>query len=155
MSKKTLIVSVVMIIFGLAGCQKGANYPTDPKKALTEYISKTFALSSEKDQQELLQYLTGEAQARLKEMSPAEFKAKLVDQKRQFVKLAFREVKPVSKSEVDITYELVYLDQAKGQDTRVTNKKLCALVLESGRWLIKDVTNIKELIEYKNEMSLP
>jgi hypothetical protein len=29
------------------------------------------------------------------------------------------------------------------------------MVLDGGRWYIADVRNIKELVEYRNEMSLP
>ena len=29
------------------------------------------------------------------------------------------------------------------------------MVLDKGKWFISDVKNIKELVEYKDEMSLP
>ena len=56
---------------------------------------------------------------------------------------------------MNITYELAYVDQSRGSGAKITNKKLCQMKLESGKWVINDVHNIKELVEYQNEMSLP
>jgi hypothetical protein len=64
-------------------------------------------------------------------------------------------VKAQSNTETNLTYELTYIDKTKGSDARVTNKRMCEMVLENGTWQIREVHNIKELIEYKNEMSLP
>lgn len=132
----------------------------DPKKSLSDYISQSFSIKSVDDKPRLLAFLTGDVKARLGSWSEDQFRAAFIDSKRDFIKLAFKEVKDVSPAEVQITYELTYTDQGKVQDGRkhevkVTNKKLCQLVLEQGKWRISDVKNIKELIEYKNELSLP
>ena len=100
-------------------------------------------------------YLTGEAKARLSAWSEDQFRQAFIDSKRQFLKLAFKEAKKINPDEMDITYEISYLDKARGSNVRVTNKKMGQLVYEQGKWMIKDVHNIKELIEYQNEMSLP
>ncbi len=127
----------------------------DPKNRLNEYISKSFSVKSLEDRQTLATYLTGEARNRLSAWSDEQFRQAFIESKRQFLKLAFREVKNHSPTEVQITYELSYIDQSKGHDAKVTNKKFCQMVSENGNWLIRDVQNIKELIEFKDELSLP
>jgi hypothetical protein len=67
----------------------------------------------------------------------------------------FSEVRNPSPQDAMITYELTYLDQSKGHDAKVTHKKTAELSRKDERWLISEVKNLKEMIEYKNEMSLP
>lgn len=140
------------------GCTK-SEVVGDPKGRLTEYISRSFSIKSPEDRKLLLNYLTGDVKSRLSGWSDDQFREAFIDSKREFIKLAFREVKEISPVEVQITYELTYMDQGKGhekaREAKVTNKKLCQLVYEQGRWYISDVRNIKELVEYKNELALP
>ena len=138
----------------LSACTS-SSVSNDPKKRLSEYISRSFSVKGIEDRGQLSQYLTGDAKNRLYAWSDEQFLQAFVDSKRQYIKHVYNEVKNLSESEVNITYELTYLDQGKGHDARVTNKKLCRMVLEQGKWLISDVRNIKELVEYRNELSLP
>lgn len=137
-----------------SSCKTSQPISNDPKIRLQEYISKTFAVDSTDDRAVMLSYLGGTARTRLAAWSDEQFRSAFIENKRQFVKLAFKEIKPVSSTEVNITYELTYLDQGRG-DARITNRKLSQMVLEDRRWLIAEVRNINELIEYRNEMSLP
>ena len=66
-----------------------------------------------------------------------------IELKRQFLKLAFREVKQISPNAVSVTYELTYLDQGKGRDAKVTNKKFAQMLKEQGKWVVGSVRNIK------------
>jgi hypothetical protein len=131
----------------------------DPKKVIQEYISRSFAVKSASDREALLALLTRDAKNRLSAWSDDQFREAFIDSKRQFVKLAFTESKSESPVETSITYELSYVDQSRGQnkgnDAKITQKKLAQLVKEQDHWLISDVRNIKELVEYKDEMSLP
>ncbi len=154
-SKRVLkLAAAVVLATGLSACFGEKPVSNDPKVRLQEYISRSFAVDAVEDRQEMLGYLGGTAKTRLAAWTDEQFRRAFVEQKRQFVKLAFKEVKPVSPTEVNITYELTYLDQGRG-DARVTNRKLSQLVLENQRWVIAEVRNINELIEYRNEMSLP
>ncbi len=126
----------------------------DPKKKLTEYIEKSFNVRNTEDKKVLLGFLSGEAKNRLSAWSDEQFKEAYIDSKRKFEKLVFNEYKQISPQEAAITYVLTYTDK-RGGDVQVTNKKLCKMVLENNHWFINEVKNIKELIEYKNEMSLP
>lgn len=139
----------------LVSCFEKSDEANDPKKRLTDYISKTFSIRQTGDKKDLLDYLSGDARARLEAWSEEQFSQAFIENKRQFIKLIFQEVKKLSPTEVSITYELTFLDQAKGRDAKVTNKKLSQLTLQNGQWLIHDVRNIKELVEYRNEMALP
>jgi hypothetical protein len=137
--------------------QEGAD---DPKQRLNEYISRSFAVAGPQDRATLASYLTGEAKTRIQGWSDEQFRQAFIDSKRQFIKLAFKEMKAVSAKEVNITYELSYQSnysdaQGKPHDAKVTNRKLAQMVRENDQWMIADVRNIKELVEYKNEMSLP
>ncbi len=146
---------MVLALVSTTACTNHSNVAADPKKVLQEYISRSFAVKSESDRQGLLSLLTREAKSRLSAWSEDQFREAFIDSKRQFVKLAFTEVKAESSQETSITYELSYIDQAKGHDAKVTQKKLAQMVQDQGRWLISDVRNIKELVEYRDEMSLP
>lgn len=139
----------------LNGCTGNNESQEDPKRRLNAYISQSFAIHGPEDREKLQSFLTGQARTRLAAWSDDQFRQAFVDTKRQFVRLAFVEEKKKSPTEVDLTYELSYTDQGRGHDAKVTNKKLCQMVQEKGVWLIRDVQNIKELVEYRNEMTFP
>lgn len=152
------LLCVLVLLSQVVGCSRldsRLSGPDDPKKRLNEYISKSFSVRQIQDRNQLADYLTGDARNRLHAWSDEQFKEAFIDSRRQFIKLAFREVKPTSGTEVSITYELTYLEQGRGSEAKVTNRKLAQMVKEQGKWVIKEVRNIKELIEYRNEMSLP
>jgi hypothetical protein len=144
----------------MVGCTPRLDPSQDPRKSLTDYISQSFSIKTRDDRSRLLVFLTGDAKSRLAGWSEDQFREAFLESKREFLKLSFKEVKNVSSAEVQITYELSYIDPGRNRDgkkheAKVTNKKLCQLVLDQGKWLISDVRNIKELVEYKDEMSLP
>jgi hypothetical protein len=152
MSRMLLILVALLLA---SSCTKQEEISNDPKQRLKEYISRSFSVRSVQDRAELMGYLTGNAKSRLGAWSDDQFREAFIENKRQFIKISFPESKSVSPTEANITYELTYLDQSKGKDAKVMNKKLCNMVQEQGKWVISDVRNIKELIEYRNEMSLP
>ncbi len=155
MFRSIAIVFLICISGAASSCTNGEKGLDDPRRQLTDYISKSFAVRTIDDRRELLDHLGGEAKSRLAAWSDDQFREAFIESKKQFIKLAIQETKSLSQAEVNITYELTYLDQSKGRDAKVTNKKLAQLKLEQGRWLIGEVRNIKELVEYRNEMSLP
>ncbi|MBC7384618.1 MAG: hypothetical protein H7301_00465 [Cryobacterium sp.] len=136
------------------GCTQKVGDANDPKQRLTDYISTSFSVHTTADRLKLQNYLTGGAKNRLVSWSDEQFRQAFVDSKREFVKLAIRDVKAVNDNRTDLTYELTYLDQGRGPDARVTTKRMCEMSLENGKWFIREVKNIKELIEYKNEISI-
>ncbi len=148
------IVLLLGLVFSLGACSKKSG-GDDPKERLRDYISKSFSIRSPADRDELVSYLVGDAKIRLAAWSEEQFLQAFVDSKREFVKLAFKEVEKRSPQEVAITYELTYLDQSRGTDAKVTHKKLAQMVQREGRWYIAEVRNIKELVEFRNEMSIP
>ena len=154
MQSKKITTLVVCLLLALGGCSKRGG-GTDPKDRLRDYISKSFSIRAKADRTDLTGFLTGDAKTRLAAWSDEQFLQAFVDSKREFVKLAFKEIEKRSAQEVAITYELTYLDQSRGIDAKVTNKKLAQMVERDGRWFISEVRNIKELVEYRNEMSLP
>lgn len=139
------------------GCSTKPDAFGDPKKVLSEYISRSFHVTSPSDRQELLAYLSHDARSRLSAWSDDQFREAFIEDKRDFLGLSFTELKKVSPDKLTVTYELSYVDQGRGpgHDARVTQKKLAEMVREQGRWTIADVRNIKELLEYRNEMALP
>lgn len=152
-SNKTLIAA--LIFGGLTGCTSSKKAPDTPKDFLQDYISQSFAVNDLKDREVLIRYLTGAAKTRLVAWSDEQFVDAFIKSRRQFVNLSVSEIKTQSPKEVAITYELTYLDQSKGHDAKVTHKKFAQLIRSEEKWLISEVKNLKELIEYKNEMSLP
>jgi hypothetical protein len=154
--KAKVLISFVFIST-IISCSPRQGQIEDPSRRLSEYISKSFSVKGIEDKNELISYLTGEAKVRLGNWSEDQFREAFIDSKRQFKKLSIREVKPISPQHKVITYELTFSDWGKGinHETKVTQKKLCDMVLEKGRWMIESVQNMKELIEYKNELSLP
>jgi len=151
MSFKTLSL---VVLFALSACTKSNTGDANPKQRLTDYVQVSFNVKEPSDKAKLVSFLTGGAKNRLAAWSDEQFSQAFIDTKREFIKLAIREMKSVSDTETNITYELSYYDQGRGADARVTTKRMCELVLENGTWYIKEVHNIKELIEYKNELSV-
>jgi len=151
-------VRTVLLVAGfsaLAACQSSQEGMDDPKKQLTNYISKSFAIRSLDDRKDLLDFLAGETKERLRTWSDDQFRQAFIDSKREFIKLAIVDMKKQSPEEANITYELTYLDQERGKDAKVTARRLARMREEGGRWLIQEVRNVKELVEFRNEMALP
>lgn len=151
-NKRVLILSLMLFI---VGCTSNAPSTNDSKTRLSDYISKTFSIRSVEDKTVLLTYLSGDAKTRLSAWSDEQFRETFIDRKRKFVRLFIADFKTISAAENSITYELTYEDSVNGKDTKVTQKKVAQLVNEGGAWYIKEVRSVKELLEYKNEMSLP
>jgi hypothetical protein len=161
-----ILVSLLILGISLTSCTFSPDPSKDPKRSLSDYVSLSFSVKDLEDKARLLNFLTGDVKSRLAGWSDDQFRDAFIESKKEFQRLYFSEVKEVSPSEVQITYELTYLDHGKYTDSRkyedgkrheakVTNKKLCQMKLEKGKWLISDVRNIKELVEYKDELSLP
>jgi len=153
-SFRSLIFLATVCGLSLSACSRDGKNANDPKQRLTDYISTSFSVRDTSDRAKLENYLTGGAKNRLVAWSEEQFRQAFVENKRDFVKLAIREVKPVNPNRTDITYELTYVDQGRGPDARVTTKRMCEMSFEGGKWYIREVKNIKELIEYKNEISI-
>jgi hypothetical protein len=147
-----VVLGFSVLSSGCTSQRKGGN---DPKSRLQDYISQSFAITGPQDRDALSRFLTGPAKTRLAAWSDDQFRSAFLENKRQFVKLVFSEVRNLSPKEVNITYELTYLDQSKGHDAKVTHKKLAQMTQARDQWFIAEVRNMKELIEYKNEMALP
>ena len=163
--KLTILCAATIFLFALSSCSGRSSKSGDPKQRVTDYISKTFAVREESDRQGLLEQLAGDARYRLAAWSDEQFRAAFIESKRTFVKLQFQEVKQVTDDRYDVTYDLTYMDggrpsqaaesAAREAIAKVTQRKVCVLVLEKGQWLINEVKSIKELVEYQGEMSLP
>ena len=125
------------------------------KDRFQQYVSTSFSISSVEDRKKLEGFLTDEAKSRLQAWSDEQFADAFIDKKRKFLKLVLRDVKPISPEKTQITYELTSIDQTTQGETKVTNKKLCYMIKKDGVWYIQNVKNIKLLVEYQNEMSLP
>ena len=152
---RRVVSSALLLCVVALGCNRGSQDEADPKNRLRDYISKSFAVKAPSDRAELSAYLTGDAKIRLTAWSDDQFISAFIDQKRKFVKLAVKEIETRSSSEVAITYELVFMQEKDGREVKITNKKRAQMSMKDGRWLIAEVQNLKELIEYQGEMSLP
>lgn len=151
-------VSIGILSFScLVACTSKKMGGDDPKNRLKDYISKSFSIKTTMDRDELVNFLTGNAKQRLASWSDEQFRQAFIESKKKFLHLAFREIKNLSPTSMHITYELTYLDQSKGNGAgaKITNKKLCEMAFEKGLWVISEVHNIKELVEYTNELTLP
>ena len=138
MFRTQIFLVMVFAALTLGSCTSNKAFENDPKKRLQDYISESFNIKNEEGRKTLEAFLTGEAKSRLAVWSDEQFRKAFIDNKRQFVKLVFREVKTVSPQEVHIVYELTYMDQTRGgaeagsearpSDAKVTAKKLCQLI---------------------------
>jgi len=149
------LLTAVLLSALLMGCPASRKNSTDPKERLKDYIDVSFNIQSVSDRSKLESFLIGETKSRLAAWSDDQFQKAFLETKRQFVKLLFREVRNLSDRDVQVVYELTYIDQNRGHNAKVTNKKMSRLVMEKNNWFIKEVTNLKELVEYQNEMALP
>ncbi len=137
------------------GCTKAPVLSPEPVDILKAYIDKSFNIRNTEDRKTLEGYLTGDVKKRLEAWSDEQFKKAFVGSKRKFAKMAIKETQSVSPSEVTITYEIAYQDEGEQHRARVTNKKMSYLQKMADGWKIREVKNLKELIEYQDEMSLP
>ena len=152
---RSLVSALLVFLSFFSACSSNKSGANDPKARLQDYISQSFVVKGPQDREALSRFLTGPAKTRLAAWSDDQFRGAFMENKRQFIKLVFSDVKSLSPKEVNITYELTYLDQSKGHDAKVTHKKVAQLTQDRDQWLIAEVRNMKELIEYNNEMALP
>lgn len=126
------------------------------KAALQAYVTKSFAVKSLEDRGALEDLLTGSARQRMSGWSDEQFMTAFLDKRRKFERLLVKEVKVVSPGEAVITYELTFSDVTDPKaPARETSKKIATLVRDGEAWQIREVKNLKLLIEYENELSLP
>ena len=159
MQFKKFVALFLLVVAIAPACTSKQESSDDPKRRLNDYISQSFAVKGPQDRKELASFLTGEAKTRIESWSDEQFRQAFLDAKRTFVKLAFKEQKSVSPDELNITYEITYQSnyvdaQGLAHDARITNRKLAHMVRMNAKWLISDVRNIKELVEYKNDLTL-
>lgn len=155
MATRAAVAAGLLASLAAGGCVRKPDSYRDPKKVLADYISRSFHVTSLSDRQALLAFLSHDARSRLSAWSDDQFREAFIEEKRQFLKLSFVELKRISPGELAVTYELSYVDKGKGHDARITQKKLAEMVRDQGSWTISDVRNIKELVEYQDEMALP
>lgn len=153
------MAKITVLFFSLAmlsACTTQSPKGMKPQQILTEYISRSFLIKQNSDRAGLAYFLTGDLKSRLNSWSDDQFRDAFIETKRKFIKLSFKDEKKVSDTEIALTYELTFLDETKKPSTKVTQKKLARIVFEEQeRWLIADVRNIKELIEYQGELAFP
>jgi hypothetical protein len=87
------LLSGLLVFSACSQFSQNSQEASEPKRRLSDYISKSFAVSSEADRAQLLTYLTGDAKTRLAAWSDEQFRQAFIDSKRQFQKLLIREVK--------------------------------------------------------------
>jgi len=149
MYKIAFLISILLL-----GCTE-KKMGTRPQDRLSEYISLSFNVKDDSGFRDLLGYLTGDAKARLGSWSEDQFYEVFVNSKRKFERLILKSVKKISETEVNITYELHFSEMRKGKTVNIKNRKLCRMVFENKKWLIKEVMNIKELVEFENSLTVP
>lgn len=151
------IFSLIFLVFvGMACKEKYSGLGTTPQDRIKEYVELSFSVRTAEDRQKLESFLVDEAKKRLEGWSKPQFEKAFIQNHRKFLKLAFLEEKSVSTSETQITYEMTFTE---GEDpkhsSRTTLRKACQMVLQGDRWFIRDCRNIKQLVEYQDELSLP
>ncbi len=146
-----------LVMSVLAACSPSGNkgFTNDPRETLKRYIEKSFSIKSVSERRELEDFLTGDAKARLASWSPGQFEDAFLKSKKQFSKLSFSDLKAVSPTEAHLTYDLSFDEESGGVRTKVTNKKACQMTLRDGNWFIRECKNIKQLVEYTDELSIP
>lgn len=148
-------IAPFLLLLAAFGCTTKSVPSDDPKEVIKSYITKSFSIKSISERKELEKFLTGEAKTRMSAWSEAQFYRAFVEVKREFGKLLFKETKEVSSTELNVVYELSYIDQNRGHDAKVTQKKMATLIGKDGQWFIENVRNLKETVEFRNELALP
>ncbi len=146
-----------MMFFFLAGfvaCTPGSDEKT-PVKVLENYVEASFHATGPSDKKKMESLLTGDTKLRLEAWSEEEFRKQFVEKRKTFKELKVLENRAVSPTEVILVYELAYLEGPKEKEVRITQRKLGTLVRVGDEWKIKEVRNIRESIEYLEELSLP
>src|SRR5689334_10160257 len=107
------IYGLLIALLIVWSCTRTFDPSRDPRRSLSDYISLSFSVKNIEDKSRLMVFLTADVKSRLAGWSEEQFREAFVESKREFIKLLFKEVKDVSPTEVEITYELSYLDHGK------------------------------------------
>ena len=150
----------IITIFIIAGCSYQERRHDDPVLVLRDYIASSFAIKSYKDKRYMLSYLKGDALKKLKALSSAEFNEQFVNQRRTFLKLKILSEEKLNKDKFKIQYELSYINLPESNnpistENKVTNRKSATIIKKDNKWYINEVKNVTQLIEFKDEMTIP
>lgn len=152
--KFNAFITTLAFVLVLSGCEKKIEN-IGPEQTLNQYVNMAFAVKQPTDRIKLKELLAGQASSSLSGMDDEHFMAQFLRPKRKLLKIVILENKKLSENEVSVTYETVFVDDLSSNQVRTTQKKIALLKkLESG-WKIAEFRNVKELLEYQNEISFP
>ena len=126
-----------------------------PIDVLKKYIETSFNAKGLDDKHKMEDLLTGDTKVRFVSWSDEQFVRAFVETHRKFESLKVLENKKVSDQETALTYELSFQEGEGDKKAKISQRKLCVIVLEESLWKIKEVRSIRESIEYLKELSLP
>src|SRR4051812_12191181 len=89
---------ILAVAFG--SCLRDSGIQGDPKARLSEYVHASFEVKGVGDKKTLVEFLTGDARTRFEAWSDDQFREAFIDTKRQFLKLDFRELRPLAEDRV-------------------------------------------------------
>lgn len=144
-------LSAIVTLILLNSCQRTAG-KSSAEQTVRSYIETSFAIHAAGDKAKLSAFLGGDAKSRLQAWSDEQFAAAFLDQKRKLGELKFREVRTPSAAEALVTYELTYTDN---KQARRSQRKVAELSLVQNTWQIMKVQNLRETVDYQNELTVP
>lgn len=153
-NKTVLMLTMLMMGAQFLGCSNQEKDAT-PIKVLENYVETSFNAKGLETKKEMESLLTGDTKKRLESWSDEQFLRAFVETKRKYESLKILENKKVSDQETALTYELNFQEGEGDKKAKISQRKLCIIVLEESTWKIKEVRSIRESIEYLKELSLP
>ena len=154
MRPKIIPFLLLFIWIGFAACTSKTGDQT-PVKTLESYVQASFNVNGIEDKARMEDMLIGDTKQRLQVWSDEQFLKAFVETKKKFGTLKILENRKVNDQEVALTYELSFREGEKEKEAKITQRKLCMMVLVDGAWKIREVRSQRESIEYLSELSLP
>jgi hypothetical protein len=154
MRPKIVLFYMFLACLGFTACTSNTGDQT-PVKTLENYVQTSFNVKGVEDKAKMVDMLIGDTKQRLQVWSDEQFLKAFVETKKKFGALKILENRKVNDQEVALTYELSFREGEKEKEAKITQRKLCMLVLVDGSWKIKEVRSQRESIEYLSELSLP
>ena len=153
MWKLKFCFSAIAIVFLFPACNRHSGGDT-PEQALQEYINTGFSAKSLDDKKKLLDLSTGEAFDSLEKITDQDFVHQFVESKLRLVSLKTKDLRKEDNGNVSLIYEISFEDKANNVGSMLTNKKIAFLTLDpkSNTWKIKSTTNVKSLVERKEDL---
>lgn len=148
--KSIKIWILALLITGCTSMCDTAHKDMNPEEVVEEYLSITFNIDDVNQIGSLIEFTSGNLKQALEAADSKTIQKVFIDKNYDLKRFSILERRNRTPREVEITYELAYLDKkGSSEDALVTAENTLNLIRQKGAWYITDVIGGKTEIDFQ------